>query len=60
MAFVLIFSVFNVRANEVVLRIYNWEDYISDGKDDEGNVDSEIADVIKEFEEYYYQKIMLN
>ena len=56
MAFVLIFSVFNVRANEVVLRIYNWEDYISDGKDDEGNVDSEIADVIKEFEEYYYQK----
>lgn len=56
MAFVLTFSIINVRANEVVLRIYNWEDYISDGKDDEGNDDPEISNVIKEFEDYYYQK----
>ena len=35
------------------LRIYNWEDYISDGKDDEGNDTEDIANVIEEFEEYY-------
>lgn len=46
---------FSVKGADEVqeLRIYNWEDYISDGKDDEGNDTDEIANVIEEFEEYY-------
>ncbi len=51
-------SVIAVSADEgsLVLRIYNWEDYISDGKDDEGNDTDEIANVVDEFEEYYLNK----
>ena len=54
----MLFSVVSVSADsfEKVLRIYNWEDYISDGKDDEGNVTDEIANVIDEFKVYYYEK----
>ena len=26
-----------VKAEEVVLRVYNWQDYIDDGLDDDGN-----------------------
>lgn len=46
----------NVKADVLTLRIYNWEDYISDGKDDEGNDDSDIANVLDEFKDYYYEK----
>ena len=54
----MLFSVVSVSADTSVkvLRIYNWEDYISDGKDDEGNVTEEIANVIDEFKVYYYEK----
>jgi len=54
----MLFSIVSVSADASVkvLRIYNWEDYISDGKDDEGNVTDEIANVIDEFKDYYYEK----
>ncbi len=31
-------NVFKVEAEEVVLRVYNWQDYIDDGLDDDGNL----------------------
>ena len=46
----------NVKADVVTLRIYNWEDYISDGKDDEGNESDEVANVLDSFCEYYKNK----
>ena len=54
----IVFSSVCVSAEDTkkVLRIYNWEDYIADGKDDEGNATDEIAKVIEEFEEYYFNK----
>jgi len=49
-------GVLNVKADVVTLRIYNWEDYISDGKDDEGNESDEVANVLDSFCEYYKNK----
>ena len=35
--FVISANMSKVKAEEVVLRVYNWQDYIDDGLDDDGN-----------------------
>ncbi|MCQ2086845.1 MAG: extracellular solute-binding protein [Bacilli bacterium] len=41
---------------DVVLTVYNWEDYIYDGTDEMGNIDEENPGVVELFEEYYQEK----
>nr|HPN90657.1 ABC transporter substrate-binding protein [Bacilli bacterium] len=60
------FSIFGsvklqVQAADYVLRVYNWQDYIDEGKDENGNPRKDefgnpVSSVIDDFEEYYYQK----
>lgn len=50
-----------VQAADYVLRVYNWQDYIDEGKDENGNprIDefgNPVSSVIDDFEEYYHQK----
>ncbi len=42
--------------SDVTLTIYNWEDYIYEGTDDEGNLVDEEGGIVKRFETYYKEK----
>ena len=41
---------------EVVLNVYNWEDYIYEGVDDDGNPIDDKGGVLERFEAYYEEK----
>ena len=51
--FILILVGCKKEGNNLVLRVYNWQDYIEDGKDDEGNKvsNSVIEDWILDYKE---------
>ena len=41
---------------DVTLTVFNWEDYIYEGTDDEGNLVDEEGGIIERFEKYYQEK----
>lgn len=45
---------------DAILTIYNWEDYIYEGADDDGNLIDEEGGVCERFEKYYKEKTGLN